>query len=65
MGLSAVEKDRHCSDRDVRGDQRVQQDLPPRRFHRAMAEPLHDRVEKRRHSVHVNCCLLLIEAGRG
>ncbi|MCY1377241.1 hypothetical protein D9M69_648030 [compost metagenome] len=43
--LRAVQKDRDRCDGEVRGDERVQHDLPPGNVPQAVSEPLDDRVQ--------------------
>ena len=50
--LRAVQEDRHRRDGDVGGDQRVGDDLPATEAGKAMAEPLHQRIENRDQHVH-------------
>ena len=50
--LRAVQEDRHRGDRDVRGDQRVGDDLPAAEAGEAVAQPLHQRIENRDQHVH-------------
>ena len=55
VGLSAVQEDRHGGDRDVRRDEREQDDLPSAPAQEPVREPVEHRIRHRHQKIHEPC----------